>query len=90
MSLETLRALVGQEVRYQGLRCTLVDVTEDPAIAVLRPLGADPVIQADNFGQPMRHAPQVYELPVFAADGRTLSAELQLITVPGKSLPAGD
>lgn len=90
MSLETLRALVGREVRYQGLRCTLVDVTEDPAIAVLRPIGADPVIQADNFGHPMRQAPQVYELPVFAADGRTLSAELTLITVPGTNPPAGD
>lgn len=89
-TLKDLRALVGREVRYQGLRCTLVDILEDPAIAVLRPLGADPVIQADNYGQPMRHAPQIYELPVFAADGHTLSAELQLISVPGTDPPAGD
>jgi hypothetical protein len=90
ITLEHLKALVGGELRYQGLRCTLVDVLDDPPVLVLRPIGAAPVIQADNFGKPMRHAPQLFELPVFAPDGVSLSAELQLISVPGASPQAGD
>ena len=88
-TVQRLRSLVGAELRYQGMRCVLVEVLEDPAMLVLRPIGAEPVIQADNFGKPMRHAPQLFELPVFAPDGVTLSAELQLISLPGDAPPAG-
>jgi len=87
ITLERLRSLVGTELRYQGMRCMLVEVLEHPPVVVLRPIGAAPVIQADNFGKPMRHAPQLFELPVFGADGVSLSAELQMISVPGDSLP---
>lgn len=90
ITLERLQSLVGTELRYQGIRCVLVDVLEEPPVLVVRPLGAEPVIQADNFGKPMRHAPQLFELPVFGPDGVSLSAELQLIRVPGASPPAGD
>lgn len=86
-TLERLKQLVGTELRYQGMRCMLVEVLDEPAVAVLRPIGAAPVIQADNFGQPMRHAPPLFELPVFAPDGTSLSAELQLVSVPDE-IPA--
>jgi hypothetical protein len=89
ITLDRLKSLVGSELRYQGLRCILVEVLDEPAVVVLRPIGAAPVIQADNFGKPMRHAPQLFELPVFAPDGVTLSAELGLISVPGDLSPAG-
>lgn len=89
MTLARLQSLVGAELRYQGMRCVLVDVLEQPPVLVLRPIGAAPVIQADNFGKPMRHAPQLFELPIFGPDGVSLSAELQLISVPGDSPPAG-
>jgi hypothetical protein len=89
MTLARLQSLVGAELRYQGMRCVLVDVLEQPPVLVLRPIGAEPVIQADNFGKPMRHAPQLFELPVFGPDGVTLSADLQLISLPGDSPPAG-
>ena len=88
MTLERLKSLVGVELRYQGMRCLLVDVLDQPPVVVLRPIGVDPVIQADNFGKPMRHAPQLFELPVFGPDGTSLSAELQLISVPGDRPPA--
>ena len=88
MTLERLKSLVGAELRYQGMRCLLVDVLDRPPVVVLRPIGADPVIQADNFGKPMRHAPQLFELPVFGPDGTSPSAELQLISVPGDCPPA--
>lgn len=88
ITLERLRSLVGSELRYQGLRCTLVEVLDEPPVVVLRPMDAAPVIQADNFGKPMRHAPQLFELPVFAPDGESLSAELQLISLPGDRSPA--
>lgn len=89
MTLARLQSLVGAELRYQGMRCVLVDVLERPPVLVLRPIGAEPVIQADNFGKPMRHAPPLFELPVFGPDGATLSAELQLISLPGDPPPAG-
>lgn len=82
LSLDRLRALLGSELHYQGMRCTLVEVLDEPPMIVLRPIGADPVIQADNFGQPMRHAPQLIELPVCGPDGVTPSAEIQLVSVP--------
>jgi hypothetical protein len=88
ITLDRLKSLVGSELRYQGLRCILVEVLDEPAVVVLRPIGAAPVIQADNFGKPMRHAPQLFELPVFAPDGVTLSTELGLISVPGNLSPA--
>jgi hypothetical protein len=90
ITLERLRALVGTELRYQGMACTLVELLDDPPVLVLRPLGSEPVIQADNFGKPMRHAPLLFELPVFAPDGESLSAELKLVSVPGDPPPAGD
>lgn len=89
LTLARLQSLVGVELRYQGMRCVLVDVLEQPPVLVLRPIGAAPVIQADNFGKPMRHAPQLFELPIFGPDGVSLSAEAQLISVPGDSPPAG-
>lgn len=88
MTLERLKSLVGAELRYQGMRCLLVDVLDQPPVVVLRPIGADPVIQADNFGKPMRHAPQLFELPIFGPDGASLSTELKLISVPGDRPPA--
>jgi len=89
-TLEQLKSLVGTELRYQGMRCLLVEVIDDPPIAVLRPVGAEPVIQADNFGKPVRHAPQLFELPIFGADGASLSAEIKLISLPAGSSPAAD
>lgn len=88
ITLERLKTLVGQELRYQGMCCVLVEVLDEPPIVILRPIGAAPVIQSDNFGKPMRHAPQLFELPVFGADGTSLSAELQMISLPGDSRPA--
>ncbi|NGP53845.1 hypothetical protein [Thioalkalivibrio sp. XN8] len=88
--LAQLAGLAGREVRYQGMLCTVVDVLRDPPMLVLRPVGAAPVIQADNFGKPMRHAPQLFELPVFGSDGRSLSAELKLVSVAPDPTPAGD
>lgn len=87
MTIERLRSMLGAEVRYQGIRCKLVEVLDAPPVVVLRPIGAEPVIQADNYGKPMRHAPQLFELPLFAADGVTPSAELQLISLPGDASP---
>jgi hypothetical protein len=90
LTVARLKALVGAELRYQGMLCTLVEVLDDPPVAVLRPVGAAPVIQADNFGKPMRHAPQLFELPVFGPDGESLSAELRLINVPAGPTPTRD
>jgi hypothetical protein len=88
--LARLAPFVGREVSYQGMRCTVLDLLSDPPMLVLRPADAAPVIQADNFGKPTRHAPQLYELPVFAADGHSLSAEMRLVKLPENPPPTGD
>ncbi|NHA14291.1 hypothetical protein [Thioalkalivibrio sp. XN279] len=87
--LARLAPFVGREVNYQGMRCTVLDLLSDPPVLVLRPADAAPVIQADNFGKPMRHAPQLYELPVFGPDGCSLSAEMRLVKLPEDPSPAG-
>jgi hypothetical protein len=87
--LARLAPFVGREVSYQGLRCTVLDLLSDPPVLVLRPVDAAPVIQADNFGKPMRHAPQLYELPVFGPDGCSLSAEMRLVKLPESPPPTG-
>ena len=88
--LARLAPFVGREVSYQGLRCTVLDLVSDPPVLVLRPVDAAPVIQADNFGKPMRHAPQLYELPVFGPDGHSMSAEMRLVKLPEDLPPTGD
>lgn len=87
-TLERLRSLVGRELRYQGMRCLLVEVLDEPPMVVLRAVDAAPVIQADSFGNPIRHAPQLFELPVFAPDGTSLSSELGLVSLPADEPPA--
>jgi hypothetical protein len=87
--LARLAPFVGREVSYQGMRCTVLDLLSDPPVLVLRPVDAAPVIQADNFGKPMRHAPQLYELPVFGPDGCSLSAEMRLVKLPENRPPTG-
>lgn len=88
--LARLAPFVGREVQYQGLRCTVLDLLSDPPMLVLRPVGAETVIQADNFGKPMRHAPQLYELPIFGPDGCSLSAEMGLVRLPESPQPTGN
>ena len=88
--LNRLRTLVGRELRYQGLRCTLVEIIDQPPVLVLRPIGAEPVIQADKFGKPLRHAPPLFELPMFASDGTSPSAELRMINLPEGDPRAAD
>lgn len=89
-TIERLRAMIGRQLRYQGMPCTLVEVLADPPVVVLRPIGGEPVIQADNFGKAVRHAPPFFELPVFAPDGASLSAELQMINLPEGSSTTAD
>lgn len=88
--IERLRAMIGGQVRYQGMPCVVLEVLSDPPMVVLRPIGAEPVIQADTYGKAVRHAPPLFELPVFAPDGTSLSAELQMISLPEENPTAGD
>lgn len=90
IEIERLRAMIGRQVRYQGLPCVMLEVLSDPPMVVLRPIGAEPVIQADTFGKAVRHAPPLFELPVYAPDGASLSAELQMISLPEENPPATD
>jgi hypothetical protein len=90
VKIERLRAMVGWQVRYQGAPCVVVEVLSEPPMVVLRPIGAEPVIQADTYGKAVRHAPPLFELPVFAPDGTSLSAELQMISLPEENPTAAD
>jgi hypothetical protein len=70
ITLEQLRGMIGQKVRYEGVRCQVIEVLEDGPSLVLIDVGEDG-IQIDQYGNPRRRVPQNYTVPVLsaAADG---------------------
>jgi len=80
--LDQLRALSGQLVRFQGMDCRLVDVVDDPPIAVLQRLQGQGEIAADSYGHPVGIGPGFIDVPVFDESG-SLSTEFRLILLAG-------
>lgn len=82
VKLERLRRAVGLEVEYEGARCLVVDVLDDPPVLVLRRLGESAAIQADSYGKAVRRAPALVEIPVVGGDGTVPSEELTRVRFP--------
>lgn len=80
--LDQLRALSGQLVRFQGMDCRLVDVVDEPPIAVLQRLQGPGQIAADSYGHPVGIGQGFIDVPVFDESG-SLSAEFRLILLAG-------
>ncbi len=82
--LEQLRALSGRRVRFQGVDCRLVDVLDEPPMAVLQRLEGQGEIEADSYGHPVGIGPGFIDVPVFDDSG-SLSTEFRLILLPGNT-----
>ncbi len=74
--LRRLSKLVGRPCSYQGQRCLLIELLQAEAAVVLRCEEALPPIQGDQFGHATRRAAETHWLPIFSADGQTLSPEM--------------
>ncbi len=82
--LDQLRALSGQLVRFQGMDCRLVDVVDEPPIAVLQRLQGPGEIAADSYGHPVGMGPGFIDVAVFDESG-SLSTEFRLILLAGEA-----
>jgi hypothetical protein len=71
--------LVGETVRFQGMRCRVVDVVASPPTLVLRPMAGDAELQTDAYGRPWREGPRLIEISLLAQDGRSPNPELALL-----------
>lgn len=65
ITIEQLRDMIGVTVRHEGTYCKIIEVLEDGPQLVLIDLDTDS-IQADQFGNAHRRAPQAYIIPVMA------------------------
>jgi len=80
--LARLRATVGQDVLFEGTRCRVHDLIDEPPVLVLKPLDDPGAIQADTFGKAARRAPGFIEIPVYAEDGAGPSEALGRVSFP--------
>lgn len=80
--LARLRRAVGQDVVFEGARCRVQDIIEEPPILVLKRLDDPGTIQADTFGKAARRAPGFIEIPVFSDDGSGPSEALKRVSFP--------
>lgn len=74
-SLDQLRSLIGERVRYGGDAFFVMEVLEDGPYLVLQSLTDDPVIQANQYGEAHRLAPLTHTIPVLSPQRHEFSAE---------------
>lgn len=67
--IEQLRNSIGSEVEYCGMRCTVVELLEQPLCLVLQALGARIAIQENQYGLPYRRVTPVFTIPCLTSDG---------------------
>ncbi len=76
VTVEQLRALIGERVRYLGRDWEIVEVLEDGPALVLQDL-SQKVIQPDQHGEAHRRVPTAVTIPIFAPDGSALNPVFQ-------------
>lgn len=83
--VKQLRSSIGTQVHYNGIRCSVVELLEDPTCLVLQALETRSTIQDNQFGTPQRRVTQVFTIPCFSeiTDGR-LHDELLSLDLPLK------
>ena len=67
--LEDLQSLLGCTLMYQGESCIIIEVLQTENTLVLQCDKRQPVIQANQFGDANRRAPNYHSLPVFDEHG---------------------
>ncbi len=78
ITLPQLRGMIGTEVRHRGMTCRVIEVLEDGPALVLQNVNQRS-LQADQFGEPHRHVPDTYTVPVLGADRRFLHPDFLLL-----------
>ncbi len=76
VTVEQLRALIGERVRYLGRAWEIVEVLEDGPALVLQDV-SHKVIQPDQHGEAHRRVPTTVTIPIFAPDGASLNPVFQ-------------
>jgi hypothetical protein len=72
-----LRRAIGTTVEYHGVRCSVVELLEEPLCLVLETVGGRTTIQDNQFGSPQRRVTQVFTLPCLSdSDDGSLHQEL--------------
>jgi hypothetical protein len=75
--VQQLRNSIGTEVEYNGLRCTVVELLEEPLSLVIQATSAHTTIQDNQFGDAQRRVAQVFTLPCLSdTDDGALHQEL--------------
>ena len=73
---ERIRSLVGSHFNYLGKTWLLIEVLTDEGKLVLADAAQNAPIQVDQYGQPLRRAPETLLIPLFDADSEAYSEEL--------------
>ncbi len=73
---ERIRSLVGSHFNYLGKTWLLIEVLADEGKLVLADAAENAAIQVDQYGQPLRRAPETCLIPLFDADSGAYSEEL--------------
>ena len=83
--IRQLRQTIGIEVVHNGIKCTVVELLEEPFCLVLQALGVRTTIQNNQYGSPQRMATQVFTIPCLS-DGNSnlLHRELVALGLPLK------
>lgn len=74
ITMNQLRGMIGVPVEHEGIPCRVVEVLEDGPSLVLEAL-ARKEMQPDQHGDPRRHVPETYVVPVLDHDRDTLHPE---------------
>lgn len=61
--LQKLRASIGSCVVYNGTRCIVVEILQQPLCLVIEAIGPRTVIQENQFGTPQRRASEIFTIP---------------------------
>lgn len=80
--LRALRALLGTEVLHQGVRCRLLEVIDDGPLLILEDCEENKTLQENQYGGLWRRVPQVYTVPVLAADGCEPHPQFAALNLP--------
>lgn len=74
INVNNLRNLIGQEVRYEGQRCKIIEILEDIPAVILQHHDPHTTIQPDQHGEAHRKVPDTITLPVIDREGGGLHA----------------
>lgn len=71
-----LQALLGLRLTYRGVACRVVEILEEGPALVLEGCGDSRIIQANQYGEACRRAPQTFTVPLLNIRGDGLNPAL--------------